>query len=698
MSRSQLTLYRLRFPRDLEPDAAIAALSTFTGLPHQARLVLETTASQDGIEHRLGVTEASAETVASSLRAAIPSLRLSEVVDDQEQPADGGRRLLWQLTPFVAALQVSDPAATAAALLGSLFPLSPGEVIRLRWHLRSAPTPAPAISRDNELRGGKLKALRAKLAQPGMNAYGELVVIAASAGRRQQLRQRVASVFRSLASPYGRLEADAPWFGQAARLLFLRGRYMSAPELAAVVGWPIGGPELPGLRLGAAKRLVPSAEFAHRGRVLGSSDFPGLHRPVALSEKASTTSVHVLGPTGVGKSSLLRNLIRDDLEQGRGLLLLETNGDLCRDVLDAIPEKRQQDVVLLDLTDKEYAVGFNPFASQADPSLIADQLGELFQRLWAAYWGPRTAQLTHMGLLTLARRKGSTLLDLPRLYLDEGFRRRVLAELDDPLGVGPDWQWFEGLSDAEKVAVSSPLLNKARQWVARPGLRSIVGQPRPRITMRQIIEQRRVLLVHLPKGLIGSETAQLVGCLVLTSAWQALAERAALPPERRCPFGIYVDEQQDFADAPIPWDELYSQGRKYGAALVTAHQNLGQLPKELREVVLANARSKAVFTLGAPDAKVMERTFAPYLTAADLQALDPYSVAALIALDSGGVAPAVTLTTPPPPKPLGSAATVAASSRERYARPRAEIEQHLRGRLRPARPPAPVGRKKRSRT
>jgi hypothetical protein len=696
MSRSQLSFYRLRFPRDFEPDAAVAALSAFTGLPHQARLVLETTASVDGIEHRLGVSEGSAETVAGSLRAAIPSLRLSKVVDDN-QPANRGQRLWWQLTPFVAALQVNDPAATAAALLASLFPLSRGEIIRLRWHLRAAPTPAPAISGDNELRGGRLKALRTKLAQPGMNACGELVVIAASAGRRRQLRQRVASVLRSLASPYGRLEADPPWFGQAARLLFLRGRYLSAPELAALVGWPIGGPELPGLRLGAAKRLVPSAELAKRGRVLGTSDFPGLHRPVALSPKAATTSLHVIGPTGTGKSSLLRNLIRDDLEQGRGLLVLETNGDLVRDVLDVIPARRQRDVVLLDLTDKDYAVGFNPFASTAEPSLIADQLGELFERLWAAYWGPRTAQLTHMGLLTLARRKGSTLLDLPQLYLDEAFRHRVLAGINDPLGLGPDWQWFESLPEREQLNVVSPLLNKARQWVARPGLRAIVGQPRPRITMRQIIEGRKVLLVHLPKGLIGSETAQLVGCLVLTSAWQALAERAALPLEQRHVFGIYVDEQNDFAHAPIPWDELYSQGRKYGLGLVTAHQALTQLPKELREVVLANARSKVVFTLGAQDAKVMEKTFAPYLTAADLQALDPYSVAALVALEGGGVAPAVTLRAPPPPKPLGSAAAVVSSSRSRYARPCAEIEQHLRGRLKPARLPAPVGRKKRSR-
>jgi hypothetical protein len=211
--------------------------------------------------------------------------------------------------------------------------------------------------------------------------------------------------------------------------------------------------------------------------------------------------------------------------------------------------------------------------------------------------------------------------------------------------------------------------------------------------------ERKVLLVHLPKGLIGAETAQLMGCLVLTSLWQAAAERTRLPQTRRHPFGLYVDEVQDFADAPIPWDEMFAQGRKYGLALSVAHQNLDQLPRELREVILANARSKAVFALSASDAKVMERLFAPALTAADLQALDAHSIAAQVALDDGGTARPVTLSTPPPPLPLGSREQVRHASRLNYARLRAEVETELRRNMTgPARPTAPVGRKPRTRT
>jgi hypothetical protein len=699
VNRSDLDWFELRFPSILDGEAAVAAFTSFSGAPYGARIVLDLSATSEGIAHHLAVSPAHRESMTGSLRASIPSLRLTAA---RVQPRTG-RRALLQLSPAIGAVRSDELGATSAGLLASLFPLRSGELIRLRWNLRSSPRPAPAISSDNELRGGRLKALRAKLELPGLSAYGELFVIANRPRRRNQLVQRVASVMRSLATPYGNVALDPVWYGYLARALFLRGRYLSVHEVAAVAGWPISARgavlDLPGLDLGAAKRLVPDSALPSSGRLLGTSDFQGLNRPVAVPLAASTRGLYILGPTGTGKTSLLKNLITADLEQGRGLCVLETNGDLISDVMDLVPVSRRGDVVIIDPTDKEFAVGFNPFASTAEPSLIADQLGELFERLWSAFWGPRTAQLTHMALLTLAKRPGSTLLDLPRLYLDPTFRSQVLAGLDDPLGLGPDWQWFESLGPREQTAVVSPLLNKSRQFVARPSIRSIVGQAQPAISMRQIIDQQKVLLVHLPKGLIGAETSQLLGCLVLTAVWQAMAERVELPIAGRHPFGLIVDEVQDFADAPVPWEEMFAQGRKYGLSLTVAHQNLEQLPKELREVILANARSKAVFALSASDAKVMERQFGPALAAADLQALDPYSVAAIVATDGGGTTRPVTLTTPKPPTPLGSYELVRQASRDNYGRRKVDIERALRARLAaPSPKPAPVGRKPRGRS
>jgi hypothetical protein len=513
------------------------------------------------------------------------------------------------------------------------------------------------------------------------------------------LLHRLATVLRSLSTPHGRLSAETYWWGQLLHVLGRRGRYFSAGELATVIGWPVDGPDLPGVELGAAKALVPSQALASTGRILGSSNFAGISRPVAITPTASTRGLYILGPIGTGKTSLIKNLVRDDLVAGRGLAVVETNGDLIQDVLDLIPPERVSDVVFIDPTDADFAVGFNPFAGSPDASLVADQLNELFENLWSAYWGPRTAQLAHMGLLTLARRQGSTLLDLPRLFLDPNFRATVTATLDDPIGLGPDWQWFGNLPEREAATVIAPLLNKVRQFTARSSIRAIMGQPQPAISMRQLMAAKKILLVYLPKGLIGSETAQLLGCLVLTSLWQATTERARLSLAARQPFNLYVDEVQDFAAAAIPWDEMFAQGRKYGLSLTVAHQNLDQLPRELREVILANTRSKAVFSVSSSDAKTLERLFAPALTAADLQALDAHTIAALVALDSGATARPVTLVTPPPPQPLGSREQVRQASRSNYAKSRADVEAALRAHATVrSPPPAPVGRKPRSRS
>ncbi len=692
MSRAELIWFRLRFPRDLSQEAVLAALASFSGLPHPTRLVFDLTAWRDGITHHLAISPKAAETVLGNLRAAIPSLRLDTM---EAPPHRHSLRALWQVSPATAVIRTDGLPAIASGLLASLFPLGADETVRLTWtlrpHLRPPLPLTPEIQRD-----GRQRVLMNKLTLPGLNGYGLLGVQANNSARSSQLMRRTATSLWSLSTPYGRLSADPYWLGQLLRWCGQRGRYLSIEEVAAVIGWPMDAPDLPGLELGAAKRLVPSLSLPSTGRILGQSNFAGVTRPVAITPTASTRGLYVLGPTGTGKTSLIKNLVRDDLTAGRGLAVVETNGDLVQDLLDLIPPTRVKDVVLIDPTDPDYAVGFNPFVGSTDASLVADQLGELFQRLWKAYWGPRTGQLAHMGLLTLARRQGSTLLDLPRLFLDERFRADVVADLDDPVGLEPDWRWYAQLPEREQATVIAPLLNKVRAFTARPSIRTIMGQASPQTSMRAIMAERKILLVYLPKGLIGSETATLLGCLILTSLWQAATERAGLPIAERHPFGLYVDEVQDFAASPIPWDEMFAQGRKYGLALTVAHQNLDQLDRELREVVLANARSKAVFALSATDAKVMERLFAPALTAADLQALDAHSVAALVALDGGGNARPVTLTTPPPPAPVGSAALVRQASREHYARSRRDVESSLRAQVERPRPSrAPVGRRRR---
>jgi hypothetical protein len=382
MRRAKLAWFRLGFPRDLTQEAVLAALASFSGVPYPTRLVFDLSATREGIAHHLAVSSQAVETVIGSLRAAIPSLRL----DQTDAPIRRyTQRALWQVSPPTAVIRTDELAAIAADLLSSLFPLNEHESVRLSWtmrpHLRPPLPLTPEIQRNRQQ-----GALLAKLTLPGLNGYGVLSVNAKTPARSTQLLRRTAASLWSLSTPYGRLVADPYWYGQLLRLLGQRGRYLSITELAAVIGWPVDAPDLPGLELGAAKRLVPSNSLPQTGRTLGQSDFAGMKRPVALTPTASTRGLYILGPTGTGKTSLIKNLVSDDLRAGRGLAVIETNGDLVKELCDLIPPERVGDVVLLDPTDRRYAVGFNPFASSSDPSLIADQLGELFQRLWSAYW------------------------------------------------------------------------------------------------------------------------------------------------------------------------------------------------------------------------------------------------------------------------------------------------------------------------
>lgn len=322
MRRAELTWFRLGFPRDLDQAAVLAGLASFSGAPHRTRLIFDLAADSQGITHRLAVSPAHADIVTGGLRAAIPSLRLDQIEQPQRHYT---QRLLWQLQPLHAVIRADELAAIAAGLLASLFPLAEGEQLRLSWLVRPSLRPVPDIAPEQR-RDGQAHALRTKLTMPGLGGYGELLVSASGSARITQLLHRVSAPLWSLSTPHGRLVADAPWWGRAARLLGQRGHYFSVSELAAIVGWPIDSPDLPGLELGAAKRLVPSTALPSSGRILGMSNFAGVERTVAISPAASTRGLYVLGPTGTGKTSLIKNLVRDDLMAGRGLAVVETKG------------------------------------------------------------------------------------------------------------------------------------------------------------------------------------------------------------------------------------------------------------------------------------------------------------------------------------------------------------------------------------
>src|SRR5262249_20298947 len=269
--------------------------------------------------------------------------------------------------------------------------------------------------------------------------------------------------------------------------------------------------------------LRPDGRIRLRGRILGRANAPGEDRLLGLSIDDARHHLHCIGPTGVGKSTLLARLILQDASAGRSVVVVEPKGDLINDVLTRLPTARLADVVVIDPSDHANPVGLNPLLPHGrSPELIADQVLAVFHGLWASNWGPRLQDILHSSLLTLAGRDDASLCLLPALLTNPIVRQRLRAQVDDPVALEPFWAWFDSISDAERQQSIAPVLNKLRPFLLRESVRAIVGQVQPRFRIDEIFTKRRIVLVSLAKGLVGTESAALLGSLFIAELWQAV--------------------------------------------------------------------------------------------------------------------------------------------------------------------------------
>jgi hypothetical protein len=426
-----------------------------------------------------------------------------------------------------------------------------------------------------------------------------------------------------------------------------RGDLLSVPELAAVAHLP-ADEAISDMPRAGAKALAPPPGIVTPGseaKPLGVTD-TGHIRPVALRVADARHHVHLLGATGSGKSTLLGNMILADAEAGRGLVVIDPKGDLVTDILTRLPRAAGDRVVLFDADSNASPPCMNPLdGGESDREV--DNLVSVFRRVFSAFWGPRTDDVMRAACLTLRTQEhAATLAHLPKLLSEPAYRARITAGITDPVLRG-FWAGYDELTDSGRAHVISPLMNKLRAFLLRPFVRAALAAGRSTVDISEVLDGG-ICLVRIPKGSLGEETTRLVGSLVVARTWQATTARARIPQRQRRDAGLVIDECHNFLNLPYPLEDMLAEARGFHLGMTLAHQNLGQLPRDLRDGIDANARSKIFFNASPEDARELARHTTPRLSDHDLAHLGAYHAAARLVLH-GEQAPAFTLATQPLP-------------------------------------------------
>ncbi|WP_131770598.1 type IV secretory system conjugative DNA transfer family protein [Candidatus Protofrankia californiensis] len=690
--RRRLVAYQLRLPAGLTADQVSGWLASVAADSQHWPVGIEIEASRQGIGFYLLMSRSHETSTLARLRSALPGVRadLSPGYLAARPAVRAARE--FKLTSAQRPLATDRAQAAVTSLLSGLHPFAHGEVVRVQWLLSGGRVFLPGKEDAGEL----ARAVRAKNAAPVFNAVARVAVSAPSRARAVNLLGRVTNALKVL---------DAPGVSVLPRLLPLSTvterlynravpltvwpMRINTEEAAGLLGFPLGNLHLPGLELGRARQLPPPQDMARSGLVLAASNFPGAQdRPLALATSDRLRHLHLIGPTGVGKSTLIANAALQDIGRGDGLVLMDPKSDLVSDVLARVPDARTKDVIVLDPSATDFPIGFNVLQvgrGEQERELVVDHVVHVFSELWRSSWGPRTSDVLRTCLLTLTHTRahdGSAfaLTEVPELLLNPTFRKFVTAQTTVPDSVRSFWSAYERMSEGERAQVIGPSLNKLRSLTTRTPLRLMLGQSSG-IDLADVFTKRSVVLVALSKGTVGTETAHLLGSLLMAALWQSTLARAAVPAEKRRPAWAYLDEFQDVLRLGTDGElaDMLAQARGLGLGLTLAHQYLDQLPRQVQAAVLGTARSQVAFQLDHDDARALEKRFAPALTAADLMGLPAHETAIRPSIH-GQTRPPTTGLTYPLSEPAHDPAVLAEQSRQRFGVARADVEAALRSR------------------
>ncbi|MBI4034496.1 DUF87 domain-containing protein [Candidatus Saccharibacteria bacterium] len=412
--------------------------------------------------------------------------------------------------------------------------------------------------------------------------------------------------------------------------------------------------------------------------LFGVTNFRGDNTVFGAQRVDRDRHFYILGQTGTGKSGALELLTLSDIYYDQGFAVIDPHGDYAQHVLAFIPERRVDDVVYFNPADREYPIGFNPL-EVTDPTLkghISSELVGVLKRMFAESWGPRLEYILRYTLLALLDYPNSTMLDITRMLTDRKFRAEVVTYVDDPV-VRSFWTTeFASWNDKFASEAVAPVLNKVGAFTANPMIRNIIGQPKSTFNLRQIMDEGKILIVNLSRGLMGEDNAGILGAMMVIKIQLTAMSRADMPMSERRPFYLYVDEFQNFATDSFA--TILSEARKYALNLTVANQYISQMEQPVRDAVFGNVGTIMSFRVSPDDAPFLQKYFEPQFESADLiqQHSRFFVISMMINDEKAPPFSAKTLNLPAPP--ADQSARIIELSRQRYARDKTEVEALIR--------------------
>ncbi len=420
-------------------------------------------------------------------------------------------------------------------------------------------------------------------------------------------------------------------------------------------------------------RLKPKEQITF----FAKTNFRNQQRKFGIKQDDRRRHMYLIGKTGMGKTTVLENMIIQDIKAGHGVAVADPHGDLVDKLVDYIPSHRINDLIYFNPADVDNPIAFN-ILENIDPNyrpLVASGLVGVFKKIWADSWGPRLEYILNNSILSLLDYQGSTLLGITRILVDKKYREKVIEKVKDPI-VKAFWlDEFNQYNERFRTEAIAPIQNKIGQFLSNSIIRNVVGQSKSTLEMRDVMDNRKILLMNLAKGRIGEESSALLGAMMITKLQLAAMSRVDIPEEERKDFYLYVDEFQNFATESF--GNILSEARKYRLNLIIAHQYIEQLDEKVSAAVFGNVGTIICFRVGAADAEFLEKEFTPNFDENDLVNLAKFNIYLKLMIEGVSSDSFSAATLPPLAGPTGNREKVITVSRERYSKPREKVEEKI---------------------